>query len=78
MINNSYVIEDLYYNIYYKDRIPFRLNYEHDNLKCGIYKSDFSTEELKKAFNNKIWITNSPIGWIPDLPKLLEQHYNIK
>lgn len=75
MLHNSYVIEDLYYNIYFKDRIPFQLNKETDNLKCGIYDKDFPVDKLKQAFKSKIWITNSPVGWILELPKLLEEHY---
>lgn len=61
MLHNSYVIEDLYYNIYFKDRLPFRLN-ENDNLKCGVYDPKFPIDKLKQAFKSKIWITNSPVG----------------
>ena len=75
MLHNSYTIEDLYYNIYFKDRIPFQLNKETDNLKCGIYEKTFPIDKLRQAFKSKIWITNSPVGWIPELPKLLEEHY---
>ena len=62
MFKCDYVTEDLYFNIYYKDRIPFQLNKEIDNLKCGIYEKNFSIDKLKQAFKSKIWITNSPIG----------------
>lgn len=54
MLHNSYTIEDLYYNIYFKDRIPFRLNKQFDNLKLGIYEKDFPIDEIKNAFKSKI------------------------
>lgn len=62
MFECDYVTEDLYFNIYYKDRIPFQLNKETDNLKCGIYEKNFPIDKLKQAFKSKIWITNSPVG----------------
>ena len=62
MFECDYITEDLYFNIYYKDRIPFQLNKETDNLKCGIYEKNFSIDKLKQAFKSKIWITNSPVG----------------
>lgn len=76
MCHNSYTIEDLYYNIYFKDRIPFRLNKETDNLKLGIYEANFPIDKLENAFKSKIWITNSPVGWSSDLDRLLKEHYN--
>lgn len=54
MCHNSYTIEDLYYNIYFKDRIPFRLNKETDNLKFGIYEANFPIDKLENAFKSKI------------------------
>ena len=77
MENESYVIEDLYYNIYYKDRIPFKLDIDHDNLKCGIYRSNPRMEYIENAFRDKIWIQNSPEGWIPQLDAMLSKYYNL-
>ena len=54
MYNIDYIIEDLYFNIFYKDRVPFQLNKESDNIKCGVYQSDFPLEKLQKAFKTKI------------------------
>ena len=77
MENESYVFEDLYFNIYYGDRIPFQLNIDHDNLKCGVYRSNPRINYIERAFDTQIWIQNSPEGWIPQLQKMLEDHYKI-
>ena len=76
LYHNDYIIEDLYFNIYYKDRIPFILNRETDNIKFGIYSSDVTKYQIKHAFKTKIWINNSVVGWSSDLEKLLRIHYN--
>lgn len=75
MENESYVFEDLYFNIYYGDRIPFQLDIDHDNLKCGVYRSNPRINYIEKAFSTQIWIQNSPEGWIPELVEMLENHY---
>lgn len=77
MDKESYVIEDLYYNTYYAGRIPFRLDKERDNLKYGVYTPHPPVEELRMAFTNKIWITNSPDGWQPALEHLLMDHFGL-
>lgn len=77
MENTSYVVEDLYYNIYFRDRVPFRLDIDHDNLKCGVYRSNPRIEYIRNAFRDKIWINNSPTGWIPELNEMLGAYYGI-
>ena len=73
----SYVMEDLYYNIYYPTRIPLQMNIDFDNLKCGVYRANPRLEYLKRALHKQIWIQNSPPGWIPPLEQLLKEHYQI-
>lgn len=77
MLHESYVIEDLYYNTYYRNRIPFQLSREHDNLKLGIYTTRPDGSEIDRAFRNKIWITNSPDGWVLELTTRLEKYYGL-
>ncbi len=77
MDESSHVIEDLYYNTFYKDRIPFQLNADTDNFKFGVYDtSKECLDRLRKAPSQKIWITNSPQGWCADLEVILQLHYN--
>lgn len=77
MENTSYVMEDLYYNIYYSTRIPLQLHIDYDNLKCGVYRPDPRIPYIERAFKKQIWITNSPAGWIPQLDKMLSDYYGI-
>lgn len=77
MEHNSYVLEDLYFNIYYPTRIPLQLNINYDNCKCGIYRQNPLYHYIQNAFSNKIWIQNSVEGWIPYLDKVLSEYYGI-
>ena len=77
MDNNSYILEDLYFNIYYSTRIPAPLHIDHDNFKCGVYRPNPRIEYIKRAFKEKIWIQNSVEGWIPALEKMLQDYYNL-
>lgn len=77
MDSNSLVMEDLYYNTVYKDRLPFQLDRWRDNLKLGVYTKDPDPSELGRAFFHKIWITNSPEGWVPELYNRLENYYDL-
>ena len=75
--HNSYVVEQIYFNTYFRNRIPLQLNLNTDNLKCGIYRTNAEISRLKSMFQNKIWITNGVDGWLPALDRALEEHYKI-
>lgn len=75
MENESYVMEDLYYNIYYPNRVPLLLNLTYDNIKCGVYEQSFNFGFVTGAFKSKIWINNSPNGWSPMLVRALDRYY---
>ena len=77
LTHNSYVLEDLYFNTFFPTKVPFVLSFDKDNLKCGVYRSNPRIWAIEEAFTNKIWINNSPEGWIPELDKLLAEHYGI-
>lgn len=77
MENNSYIIEDLYFNTYYADRLPLPLHIDYDNMKCGVYRRNPRISYIEKAFRNKIWIQNSVEGWIPELVDMLANYYDI-
>ena len=77
MDHNSYVLEDLYYNTYFPTRVPLQLHIDHDNLKCGVYRSNPRIDYITRAFKEKIWIQNSAEGWIPALDKMLANFYGI-
>lgn len=75
MDKTSYVDEDLYYNIYFGDRLATNVHTESQPYKCGIYRSNFEIPAIERAFRDKIWITNSPAGWLPQLDRMLNQYY---
>lgn len=77
MEHESYIIEDLYFNIYYPDRIPLQLHIDHDNFKCGVYRPNPRLPYIDKAFKTKIWIQNSVEGWIPYLDNKLASYYGL-
>ena len=76
MAHVSYTMEDLYYNIYFKDKEPLKLTGE-DSIKCGVYHGNPTEEYLRNALERKIWITNSPRGWCDLLDNILREHYGI-
>lgn len=75
MENTSYIMEDLYYNIYYADRLPLQLMLLWDNFKCGIYRSNPNFDVIREAFKTKIWIQNSELGWSDKLDEMLCRYY---
>ena len=77
MENTSYVMEDLYYNIYYGDRPCINVHTEYQPFKCGVYRANPRIWYIEKALVERIWITNSPIGWVPALDKILSDYYGI-
>lgn len=75
--HNSYVVEQLYFNTYFKDRVPLLLNIDYDNYKCGVNRPNPRVSYIERAFRDKIWITNSVEGWIPVLDKMLSDYYKV-
>lgn len=77
MEHNSYIFEDLYFNIYYPTRIPLQLHIDYDNCKCGVYRPNPRMWYIEEAFKKKIWIQNSVEGWIPALDRMLAAYYGL-
>lgn len=75
MDTESYVFEDLYYNIYFGDRLAVNVHTDGQPYKCGIYRSNPDIYAIERAFIDRIWITNSPEGWVPQLDRMLNQYY---
>ena len=76
MARVSYTAEDLYYNIYYKDRIFAQVG-ETDPWKFGLYEDNISAERIEKVMRRKVWLTNSPVGWSDALDGVLSRYYNL-
>ena len=71
----SYIVENIYFNTFYKNRKPLKLDIRYDNLKCGVYRPNPNLDTIRKAFETKVWITNSVKGWIPELDWMLRKYY---
>ena len=76
MLHNSYVVEDLYFNTWHKDNAPFHVNAGPCRYKLGVYQK-MSLDILRKESRDKIWVTNSPVGWNFDLDRFLREHYGL-
>ena len=76
MAEESYVMEDLYYNIYHKDEPLIQLS-KDDNIKLGIHEKNVSAQTIRDALKTKIWINNSVKGWSPMLWQILKVHYRL-
>lgn len=74
MQHESYVMEDLYYNIYHPEE-AYLLS-KDDNYKFGIYEKNVREQAIREAMKTKIWITNSPVGWSRKLDRILSEHFN--
>lgn len=73
--HQSYIVENIYFNTYFADRVPFVLDFDKDNFKCGVYRSNPRIWCIENALKSKIWIQNSPEGWIRELDEILSKHY---
>ena len=72
--HESYVFENLYYNHYFKGRIPLVL--KKDNPFRYSVQNEGDLTGIDAAFRSKIWITNSVNGWSEALEAKLWQHYD--
>ena len=75
MDETSYVDELLYYNIYEGNRAAINVHSEDQPYKCGVYRSNPSIDYIERCIGKRIWITNSPDGWVPQLDAILNKYY---
>lgn len=75
--NNSYVVEQLYFNTYFPTRIPLVLDIDYDNYLCGVRRPNPRIWYIEEALKRKIWLQNSIEGWIPAFENILKEHYGI-
>ena len=72
----SYVVEQLYFNTYYPDVVPFVLDQKTDDIQFRLWNGS-SIEDFKKAMKTKIWIANSVKGWQPEMETILQEYYGL-
>ena len=66
MLNESYVLEDIYFNIY---RNPYEYVIKDDYIRLGIWNHEIYEKEFQKALENPNikFMCNSVEGWSKDL-----------
>lgn len=69
----SYVVENLYFNVFWNNRVPLVLS-KGNNLKYPV-QGFFNKNEVAAAFREKIWIYNSVSGWCDELAAMLDEHF---
>ena len=75
--NNSYVVEQLYFNTYFGNNQPRYIREDGCNYKFGISTKNRKSFKIKDAFGDKIWINNTMAGWSNKLSKALAEYYGI-
>ena len=76
MLHESYVLEDLYHNIFFPVSGAIEIG-EDDEYKCGVYTANPSLRRLNRAFEEKVWITNNPVGYTELLEDTLKSYYGL-
>lgn len=74
---NSYVIEDLYFNIYHPSEKPVLLDYVNENYRGMINSSNgiSTTRSFAEITATKLWFFNTNDGWSHHLAHLLSTYY---
>lgn len=76
LTENSYVVENIYYNKYTPEGVPEKLSL-NDDWKFGVYFSPFDRAGFKDALAHKKWVCCSVNGWSKTMERKLMDHYGI-
>lgn len=63
LTESACLITSLYFNYFFPERIPLKLDLQYDNLKAGVYRQNANLTMLREISRRKIWISNSVSGW---------------
>lgn len=74
LTENSYIVENLYYNIHKPETIPAKLS-RNDRWKFEACFTPLDNDGFNDALANKIWVCCSVNGWCPELEQKLKEHY---
>ena len=75
--HSSYVIENLYYNIYKPQGKPQRLA-RNDRWKFEVSFTPLDRIGLYNALAHKVWVTCTENGWCEEMEAILADHYGIE
>ena len=74
LTSESYIVENLYYNINKPETIPTKLRRD-DRWKFEVCFTPLDEEGFRNALANKIWVCCSVNGWSAELEQKLKEHY---
>lgn len=72
----AYLVSCLYFNFFFADMIPFQLNIDSDNIKCGVYRPNPNMKIIESALTSKKFINNSQSGYVKPLVELLDKRFS--
>ena len=68
----SYVVENLYYNIFHAGEAAIQCN----DVKFQLTEPE-QWRQVESEMQHKTWICNSPNGYSPELEKILVDYYGL-
>ena len=71
--NDSFVVEDVYFNLFHGDEPATKID-GTDRFRLGL-NEPATPEQIATGMRDKIWITNSPLGWSDTLDRALKNYY---
>ena len=75
--HSSYVIENLYYNVFPPEGKPVTIK-RNDRWKYEVNYTPLNLVELITALSGKIWVNCTEHGWSVQMEDALAEHYGIK
>lgn len=73
MTGSASLLASLYFNYFYPERIPLKLDLQYDNLKVGVHRQNANWDLLEEMCRRKIWVNNSVSGWCDQFRKIMEE-----
>lgn len=74
--NCSYVVENLYFNIYFGDADPININ-DVQTITYKLWDKSGDIDSFKAATKTVKWLCNSVRGWRPEMETVLKDYYGI-
>lgn len=78
LTKNAHLISSLYYNWFFPDFVPLRMNLEVDNIKVGVYRPNANFGKLKQLIPQKKLVSNSQSGWTEEFSKIMNKIHSEK
>lgn len=77
LANESYVFEDMYFNIFYPYRPALLLNIDTDCIRCGVWRPNPDYQVIRKAMLEKTFMNNSVVAYTGEFEKFMANYFMI-